>query len=261
MVCWLMQGRHLMCGDDVTLAGEGSVVRACAVQRLRTQVAVEVSPRLWEYFDEVAPIAVVVADIVDRWRSGVADRMRLTGSGGFAAAYVAAVERDAAGRPWAQLCRRDAQRLVVDESYLKRVWTHHAGWLQRLHPFTPAVVPDPLPAGPVGELVVERLRTEAAIDVAAAVHAWLGDDPAKVGAVVADVVARWLALPATERATVALTGVEQFAQQYVAGVLYADPAEDAYRPEFCPPEGQALDWDAYARAVWTHHLDQVVGVR
>jgi hypothetical protein len=251
-----------MCGDDVTLAGEGSVVRACAVQRLRTQVAVEVSPRLWEYFDQVAPIAVVVADIVDRWRCDRVGRVPLVGPGGFAAAYVAAVERDAAGRPWAQLCRRDAQEPpVVDESYLKRVWTHHVGWLQRLHPFTETVVPDRLPDGPVGELVVERLRTEAAIDVAAAVHEWLGDDPARVGVVVADVVARWLALPAAERATVALTGVEQFAQQYVARVLYADPAEDAYRPEFCPPEGQALDWDAYARAVWTHHLDQVVGVR
>jgi hypothetical protein len=250
-------------GNDraTALDGEDSVVRACAVQRLRTAVALEVSPRLWEYFDEVGPIAVVVADIVDRWTSGRADRMPLTGPGGFSAAYVAAVERDAAGRPWWQLCRRDTQgRPVVDESYLKRVWTHHAGWLRRLHPAAPTVVPEPLPDGPAGELLVERLRTEAAIDVAAAVHDWLGD-PASISGVVADVVARWLTLPPAERATIALTGVDQFAQQYVAAVLYADPAEDEYRPEFCPPEGQQLDWDAYARAVWAHHLRQLAGAQ
>jgi hypothetical protein len=122
-------------------------------------------------------------------------------------------------------------------------------------------VPDRLPDGPAGELVVERLRTEAAIDVAAAVHDWLGDNPARIGAVVADVVDQWLALPAGERATVALTGVDQFAQRYVAAVLYADPTDDELRPEFCPSEGQSVDWDAYARAVWTHHLNQVAGVR
>jgi hypothetical protein len=199
---------------------------------------------------------------VDRWVTGVGEQMPLTGPGGFTAAYLAAVEEDAAGRPWWRVCRLSPGRLpVADESYLKRVWTLHAGWLRRLYLIVPVDVPDRLPNDAAGELVVERLRTEAAIDVAAAVAEWLGNDPSRIGAVVADVVARWLALPAGERENVALTGVDQFAQRYVAAVLYADPAEDEFRPEFCPPEGQRLDWDAYAQAVWAHHLDQLAGAR
>jgi hypothetical protein len=238
-------------------------VRELEVQRLRTAVAVEVSPRLWEYFDEVGPIAAVVEDIVDRWTTS-AGRQALTGSDGFTTAYLSAVERDAAGQPWWQVCRLDAgRRPMADESYPKRVWTHHAGWLRRLFPAGGATtVPDPLPEGAAGELVVERLRTEATVEVVAAVHDWLGQDPARIGAVVADVVARWLALPADERAKVELTGQEQFTQRYVAKVLYADPVEDEYWPEFCPPaDGESFDWDTYARAVWTDHVDQLAGVR
>jgi hypothetical protein len=255
------QGRELLNGDHVT--GHDSIARELQVQRWRTAVAVEVSPRLWECFDQVDPIVAVVEDVVDRWVSGPAGGMPLTGSDGFAGAYVAAVEEDAAGRPWRQLCRLDASRRPVpDESYRKRVWTYHAGWLRRLHPAMPTVVPEPLPGGVAGELVVERLRTEAAVDVAAAVAGWVGDDPARICAVVADAVNRWLALPPVQRASVALTGVDGFAQRYVAGVLYSDPADEVLRPEFCPAGvGQPVDWDAYARAVWTHHLDSLAGAR
>jgi hypothetical protein len=187
-----------------------------------------------------------------------------TGPDGFAAGYLAAVERDSAGRPWWQFGRLGAgRRPVIDESYPKRVWTYHAGWLQHIRPTGVAdvVVPDPLPDGVVGELVVERLRTEAAAEVAAAVHEWLGNDADQIGAVVAAVVAGWLALPQDQRAGVALTGVGQFAQRYVDGVLYADPADDVYWAEFCPPAGQPLDWDAYARAVWASHLAALAGAR
>jgi hypothetical protein len=246
--------------DDPT--GQDSVVQELQTQRLRTAVAVEVSPRLWEYFDEVHPIAVVVDDIVDRWITGTPDQIPLIGPSGFTTAYLAAVEEDAAGRPWWQMCRLGAaRRPVADETYAKRVWTYHAGWLRRLHPADAVSVPDPLPEGLAGELITERLCTEAAIDVAAAVYEWLGNDPARIGAVAADVVVRWLALPATERAGIALTGMNQYAQRYVAAVLYADPAEDRFRPEFCPPDGQPFDWHAYTRAVWTHHLDHLVGAR
>jgi len=94
------------------------------------------------------------------------------------------------------------------------------------------------------------------------VAGWLSEDPARIGAVAADAVNRWLALPPAQRASVALTGVDGFVQRYVADVLYADPADEVLRPEFCPAGvGQPVDWDAYARAVWSHHLDSLAGVR
>lgn len=243
--------------------GDG-LVRALQLQRWRTVAAVEISPRLWEYFDEIAPILAVVEDIVDRWIASAPHRLPLTGPDGFATAYLAAVEKDLDGQPWWQFCRLGANRRpVVDESYPKRVWTHHAGWLRRVRPARAVVaaVPEPLPGGLAGELVVERLRTEAAVDVAAAVHEWLGNDPDQITAVVAAVVAGWLALPPDQRAVLALTGVSQFAQRYVDRVLYADPADDEYWAEFCPPAGQPLDWDAYARAVWASHINQLAGTR
>jgi hypothetical protein len=155
------EGGAVRVGDDV-------MVRALQVQRWRTAVAIEVAPRLWDYFDEVGPIVAVVEDVVDRWISSGAGRVPLTGPDGFAVGYLAAVERDPAGRPWWQFCRLGAgRRPVVDESYPKRMWTYHAGWLQRIRPAgANVVVPDPLPGGVVGEVVVERLRTEAAAEVA-----------------------------------------------------------------------------------------------
>jgi hypothetical protein len=150
--------------------GDGGLVRALQLQRWRTVAAVEISPRLWEYFDEIAPILAVVEDIVDRWIASARHRLPLTGPDGFATAYLAAVEKDLDGQPWWQFCRLGANRRpVVDESYPKRVWTHHAGWLRRVRPARAVVaaVPEPHPGGLAGELVVERLRTEAAVDVAA----------------------------------------------------------------------------------------------
>ncbi len=152
---------------------------------------------------------------------------------------------------------------MADESYLRRVWSHHAGWLQLIRPTTSTEVPDPLPGGPAGELVVERLRTEAAIEVAAEASDCLGRDVGKVAAVVADVVAGWLALPAAQRVGVALTGRGQFTERYLTGVLYEreDPDGEVYRAEFCPPDGEPVDVDAYLRAVWAHHVDQLAGAR
>jgi hypothetical protein len=205
-----------------------------------------------------------VEDIVDRWIARVPRHLPLTGPDGFTAAYLAAVEQDPDGQPWWQVCRLDADRRpVVDERYPKRVWTYHSGWLRRIRPTVGSVtaVPDPLPDGPAGDLVVERLRTEAAVDVAAAVHEWLRDEAVQINAVVADVVTSWLALPDEQRAGLALTGLRQFAQRYVDDVLYAEPAEDRYWAEFCPPTGQAFDWHAYTRAVWTSHVTQLAGAR
>jgi hypothetical protein len=249
---------------DPVPAGDDVLARALEVQRWRTAVAVEISPRLWDYFDEVAPILAMVEDLVDRWITSMPGRVPLIGPDGFATAYLAAVEKDPGGRPWWQFCRLGADRRpVLDDSYPKRVWTYHAGWLQRiaLTGVGDTAVPEPLPDGLAGHVVVERLRTEAAVDVAAAVDEWLGNDRDQIAAVVADVVAGWLDLPADQRAGLTLTGVGQFAQRYVARVLYADPAEDEYWAEFCPPPGQAMDWDAYARAVWTSHVTELAGAR
>jgi hypothetical protein len=253
-----------MNGDRDLLNEQDSVGRKLAIQRLRTNVALQVSPYLWDNLGDDGLIAPVVDDIVDRWISLPAGpgRLPLIGPGGFAAAYLAAVEHNADGGPWWQFCQRDADgRPVADDTYPRRVWTHHAQRLELIHPTTKTDMPDPLPSGPAGKLVVERLRTQAAIEVTAAVSDWLGRDVEKLAAVVGDVVAGWLALPAAQRLGMALTGRGQFVEQYVARVLYADPADDEYRTEFCPPDGQPLDWDTYTLAVWTHHSAQLVGPR
>ncbi len=252
-------------GVVVNGIADAGLRRDLEVQRLRTAAAVEVSPTLWSHLGDDGLIAPVVADIVDRWiGQPAAGRQPLTGPGGYTAGYVAAVESDPAGRPWWQLCDRDdgGRRTVADVTYANRVWTHHAAWLQLIRPTTTTEVPDPVPGGPAGELLVARLRAEATIDVSASVGPWLGNDPGQVAAVVADVVAGWLALPPAERAGLALTGPGRYTDRYIAGVLYANPGDDEYRTEFCPvTDGQPFDWDTYNRAVWAHHTAQLTGAR
>jgi hypothetical protein len=245
------------------LAGLDGLVRELEVQRLRTAVAVEVSPRLWEFIGDDGLVGPVVSDIVDRWMSRPGG-LALTGRDGFTAAYVEATERDGAGRPWPQLSRlRDVGGgWVADEQYPRRVWTYHARRLVRLYPADAAgttVVADPLPDGPAGDLVVERLRTQVAVEVAAAVPDWLARDAAAVTAIVGDVVARWFALPAGQRPV--LTGHGRFTEEYVSRVLYDEPADEVLRAEFRGPDGQGLDMDAYLRVVWTHHVARLAGAR
>jgi hypothetical protein len=57
--------------------------------------------------------------------------------------------------------------------------------------------------------------------------------------------------------------VRRFVDDYYSRVYFAteDDGEEVRWPQFCPPEGEAVDEVAYARTVWHHHVQTLAAAR
>lgn len=80
------------------------------------------------------------------------------------------------------------------------------------------------------------------------------DDEAGLDLIINDVVSRWLDRDQTREPFV-LDGPGGFWNWYANRVEFAPPgSDDEYRAEFCPPEPERLEIEAYYEAVWHAHI-------
>jgi hypothetical protein len=154
-----------------------------------------------------------------------------------------------------------------EDIYQLRVWEAHADQLMSAQP-PPDTIAGLLRVDPHThpderlreELVAERLRTDAAIQISAHVFDVLNHHRGWITTVVNDIVTRWQ-VHNPDREPHTLMGRLGLADNYLGEVTFErdDDGDEFYRAEFCPEED--VDETLYSRQVWQHHVRELASQR
>lgn len=123
-------GGHSMLKGLVDVAG-----RELEIERLRTEIAIVLSPHIFAYLDhEPEPVSIVVDDVLARWQRRQADArtQELTAPLGFVNDYIGQIEweRDGDGKEvYREEFCRDGES--GDDHYFERVWEAHVQSLRK----------------------------------------------------------------------------------------------------------------------------------
>lgn len=241
--------------------GNDTLQRELEMQRIRTQVAIELAPMVARHFgsyDEDPAIVAVVEDIVDRWVATDPNgyyRPVLFGRSGFIATYVGEVERAPDGGPHWQF-RGKATDDPYD--YAVCVWSYHVGRLMRTRRAAPqTILVTPEDSARMlslwSALETERARTSVAVELSPLVWEPLRKTRHRVAELVDAVVSAWQRRSPDD--PVELTGLDGFTDTYYKRIHFKHPETEALWEQFIPPDES--DEKTYAINVWRHHLNEL----